>query len=251
MALLASWKESLEIFYPRNFKTFALLTFNAWVKAWKVVWPYAFGVLGAMFILSWLQGGFVSVWGFSRIIDLWRPMLIVLFLAAVRPSVGLKDVTYYRSLALKLMILAVLPWVTVIVGEQLVASVPMYLWQQSLWTLYYICNILLVLLVWHVGAYAYVFFSLFLLDMPMTGWYRAVKNTFVFFVYNAPVCWMVMLLELIVFGTAFLSLSRLTYSDQLQTLVSIMVWVLLTTLFLALWTNIYIKRVRDNPNLYV
>lgn len=104
MFLLKSWKESLEVFLPKNIVLFGKLTANTMLqttKTWLSQW------WGLLILWGWLAffSNMIFVFptqSFSIVLFLWlhsiMPLLILLTLVlAARPSVAIKNNRYYFS----------------------------------------------------------------------------------------------------------------------------------------------------------
>src|SRR5579872_2247041 len=93
MQLLAAWKDSLTIFKPDNFKLFTLITLNSLVKSYQV-WLRYWGWLAILYFLFHaisFRIGFILI-----------PFLIyVSFFLSVRPSVKIKNYTYFAEYAVR------------------------------------------------------------------------------------------------------------------------------------------------------
>lgn len=254
--LLRSWKESLEIFYPKNFKTFASFALNTWKKAWKIAGPYL-AVLFAVIYLSVhapiLFNNLLGV-AVAQVLAQWRLLVVILFLAAARPSVGQKNSTYFKKLIPHMVVIALMPLAALLLTPivyPINALVVANIIEGNLchWSV-------LVALIFSIYIVAvWCLFALFLFDGPFSVVFHALKNAMVFVVYNAPLCGIIMLIYALVIFMPFLPLKNALPTLDMQDIALLQItltlyWVVLTTLFLSICTAIYSKRVSESPNLY-
>jgi len=239
MKLLSSWKESLEIFYPKNFKTFVLLTLNAWLQTWKVGWVYFVTIL-ALFCWS-ISGITIS---FLMLVAHFikyaaAHTLIALYLMAVRPSVTKKNYSYFLhmvwSFGIQLVLLSLaLPYVGPIMPP----------------------------VIFEIFVVYTLFFIMFLLDSSGDIFcLRSLKNAAVFFLYNLPlvvlgialqVLTAVLLLLLLYFGYSSIAddLRKLDQGSAMLNFCVFSIGFVALTLYLTFWVGVYVKRTRDDAALY-
>lgn len=111
MNLLAAWQESLQLFIPKNFKLFLLVTLKAMVETYKTLitkfWWLILLCVGFDFLLDYVPAKFdgllIAVGAIFTEFDFISPLTDLAFLAltfliflAVRPSTAFKNAAYVR-----------------------------------------------------------------------------------------------------------------------------------------------------------
>lgn len=263
MRLLRSWRDSLLLLAPQNFKLFALVTLKSTFETYKAltrVWYiFLFPVIiliqrlyfgreafearfmAPLSVPSYIMTGVLYV-GFA----VW---VTVAFCLATRASIGQKTSHYFDKYKRFILVLA------------LVAIV---LWQFSFWwnrffaSYYYELTAAralvpaLAALVLSDFVPLLIFFILFYLDSDGSikqlwiAAVRAVKMT----VYNLPLLLVLMtvialpVLMLIKYATSH------QWSGYMNTGAFLLYVLILKPLLINLWTNIYIKKLHEMPDLY-
>jgi hypothetical protein len=254
MGLLASWRESLDILRLKNLKQFMLLTFNAWLQAWKVAWlPITLVFLGNELAQNYLRNTVNKSFSYT-VMPLVQMSVIVIFLMSSRPSIRQKDSRYFVTMIRDYLI----PIFVVYAGlKYLFASLDLRLGlaMSILYTMLYFSYMIAV-----------PFFVLFYLDTRpwnLMALINSLRNGAVFLWYNLILLWIAMGLQIFITILLVYVLYSLpaSYGDWLSSVAShypiVVDFVLfglgqlLFSLALAFCTNVYIKRVRDNPSLYV
>ena len=254
--LIASWRESLMLLRPSALKMFGLLTLNSWVKAWKVCWMYVTPIAVVTFAIVEhrpINGTFIGE-SYSRAVYLLLAGLInfliligmtvasSLFIAAARPSVARKDGSYFLRILFHYIPVIALLRLGIFLPK------PMGMWWARLLMVTMITPVML-------------FFTVFLFDMPawrLKSYWRAIRNAVTLFVFNFPLCLVAMIAQGILYIPAGL-LVALSTADKKGT--STLLWLcgtagfilfcVLMSLTTCYWVNLYVKRVHDQPNLYM
>lgn len=235
MHILQSWKESLSLFKPSNFKLFFLVSAQAFGQAVKTMFLY----WGWFILLFWtydflLPQAHVQ---HSLMIDiLFRSVLLFLIIASLRPSASIKNLTYFARLFAKVWYIVPITIALYWLNVQL-PSINSF-WDTSFFLLFSLVLTLYLLFVTDSGGGAS---SLFL------SGYRAVKML----LFNAP--WF------IIIAMAFtilelLSLSIAMYiaqfSDIAATIVHDITQGALYGFQVTMIVNFYIKRLYEQLEVY-
>lgn len=264
MKLLRSWRDSLLLLAPQNFKLFALVTLKSTFETYKVlartVWYFwLLPVIILIQQLYWSKEAFLAKFMAPLSVPYYimtgvlyvgfAVWITVVFCLATRPSIGKKTLDYFQKHARFILILAL---------------IAILLWQLHFWwnrffpSYYYELTAALALvpaltaLILSDFVPLLTFFILFFLDSDGSVkqlWYaavRAVKMT----VYNLP------LLVILVVGMVLPVFMLIRYGTSHQWSGYIYVGALLLYLLLLkpliinIWTNIYIKKLHEMPDLY-
>lgn len=270
MGLLASWRESLDILRPKNLKQFMLLTMNAWLQAWKAGWLFIslllFGGLFGLDVLRYFAGNLFYLE--SNSFYYWfgvlvRVSLITLFLISSRPSIRLKESSYFLAM-IRDFLLPILAMYVILTYT--LSSLLLFNAGSGPEGFLVLVRVVLFDILFFNFMLFFLFFELFYLDARpwnIAALFASLRNGVVFLWYNLSLIWGGLLLQGIITGLIAL-LMYLLYSvfadllrsmaHQYPTLINFLVFVIgyvFSTLFLTFWVNVYIKRVRDNPSLYV
>lgn len=259
MGLLHSWRDSLLLLTPHNFKLFALATFKSIIETYKVlarVWylwllpvivPMVLVASGLYYVSlgsTFFESLLFHMFGlFLLTICVWMSVLCCL---ATRPSNEQKNLNYFKDHVRFFLLLA---------------FAVILLWQFDFWlhwlkifsrsythesaSLFRALEFLLLadfMPLW-------IFFILFFLDSDggikqlLFAAVRAVQMT----VYNLP------LLIVLVFALVVPSfiLAHATVAYQWPEYIGLLLYLfLLKPLLINIWTNIYIKKLHETPKLY-
>jgi len=263
MYLLQSWKESLTIFIPKNFKLFLLVTLKSLLETTKTFFRYFWWLivleLGGPPLLNMLgvftkmpSGDVANIVAFLTVFA-QTITLFCLYLIA-RPSVAKKDYAYFKHYSYYVAIVFFIAFVCSLVVQMSL------LYARVLLGSLLVPLLFLVMLPSALGA----FFLLFWFDSDGT-----IKNLFYSFVrsikmvlYNYPFC----LIASLLFGGMWALVSVVPvqtfifiYGAKLGIL-PLVVWpmlilrsivrVLLFALQICFFTNFYVKRLHDQFTLY-
>ena len=244
MQLFQSWKESLLIFKPQNFKLFLLVTLKAIADTYRVWLKY----WGWLFIVNIVFVGISQIGGQAQpyvqvIADYIESTILFMLFLIVRPSLRPKNYAYFMSYKSSMYF--------IYVGAVAVATI--FVWLAT-WTLF---NHLLLLFIpkwialntWFVYgmflAYLFSFYTLFLLDGDCTT-----QNALASFIrsgkmigYNLPFIMpsFIFFIILLLIIRPFINLGPVVYQNAL---------IFLAPIPLCFLTNFYIKRLHDQFDLY-
>lgn len=270
MQLLQSWKESLAIFSPKNFKVFFLVTLKAVIETLNALVRYCWAPLILFFLGTMFDGAhfftWIGVWvGPQGMTLLGYSFLIFLVFLAARPSVLRKGYWYFASYWYY--------WVYVILFrllQLLIALIFAYFLGGSFVFAHLFVIWLIVFL--YVPDLFVAFFLLFLLDSdgsPREAFYsvwRALKM----FVYNVPtalliwffglsvgfvIAWIPIALvqaivSLIATFVRFSSAAFVSNVNNIMAGVQAIGLLLSMVVVAAFMTNLYTKRLHDQCGLY-
>jgi len=236
MQLLASWKQSLGIFYPlNNLKLFGF----AIVRAVQVAVPQ-FLVYGGWLVVLLIVGTLYNVPVDSFVLPFFFACLYLI----VRPSVGIKSFNYVKEhwhvgvggvlLLFALTLIAVsFSWI--------ISFLPSFLVQVSM-PVFFLSLFLISVLVplW--------FFFFFDSRGRLSDFFASWKRAFLMALYAFPV-WLCIfaLSELVLWASTILFL-HVTFLGS--SVISILVWVLLEIVLASTWSVFYTKRLHEQFELY-
>lgn len=229
--LIQSWKESLRLFEFQNLQPFFLVTVKTCVDLYKTInrpltaWGtwVALGVV-ALLVIATNMVNMMPLFGLDALIlNGMRHVFFFLFLLAMRPSTGIKDMMYYRSYVEQFWLLLVM---AILLGISHLYVIPLtFIW--------------------------YLFSLLFVFDGAGTlrDLGRSFQNGFVMVVYNLPVCaalWAVLaLIGIILYRFVGFVLG---YFGGLT--MAALLYIFFVPMEVALITNLYIKFIHEQSSLY-
>jgi len=232
MTLVQSWVDSLSLLKPKNLQLFMMVTIKATLEAYKLYFKYFWWLLfslGGLFFIapnyvaSYLIRDMKALASYATILGVARLLYSILFLAicfATRPSIMQKNCMYFREQFGKFL----LYWLMIFSA---------------------IANKFTGLFVLSSYSVAYIFFVLFFADSDggLKSFFLSLWNTLKMIVYNAPL--------LVIMGFAFyvpmLIVCRLLFDSPLLTII---VKALLLPIGVCTYSNIYIKKLHDQFDLY-
>lgn len=257
--LLKSWADSLKVFIPGNFKLFFLVTLKSFLEGGKVFLKYFWWLLllaGGLFYLFKSTLGFsglvpISPYLFLTVRAFWAwvmPFTLIFFwIASIRPSIGIKDGSYFLRYATYFVSLIVSMSIVFLSGVTVTAL---------LFTLF--PNTELVGLALYHGVTTllscYVLFFLLESDGSLRSVFNVLKQALMFIVYNLP--------GLIIFGGLFIAVSLLVGPVAVSAVSSVSNMsfaaayafyigsLLFQFIALCFLHNYFIKRVHDHSELY-
>lgn len=229
MQILHTWKESFSIFVPKNLKLFLLVTLNAIIDTFTTLlkyWWFLYAILLFLFtpMLNWVMvpivntmGGVTLFYGIFTFKIAFIPILIFfLTCLAARPSTWLKNYAYFGRYLLRF-------------------------WYVPFLILFFLMGGLHKI---PLMALLFLLYILFLIDsdgaIMSIGWslIRAIKML----IYNLPLFIIIeVLMQGFTIGISFLHLGLLIYTILL---------LIILPLFVCLVTNIYVKKLHDQSELY-
>ncbi len=266
MNILRAWKDSLSLFAPKNFKLFALVTFKTIWDGYKVMlryWWWLYGLLIGIWIydehflhesIARFSNGFefftrgIYLYGnaleaiagiLTGIIYFMMPFLIIL---SIRPSVKPKNYAYF------LRYLPLLGYIYI-----LNALFIMILKQAEVLIIGDVSVGLLACILLFIGRFPLpliTFFSFFLADSDkkILSSLKSLYRAFIMILYNYPLCWLVILLG----APVAYVINMMLDIPYLNTTIILLNEVLLvgTSIYLCIWSNIYIKKLHEQSKLY-
>lgn len=214
---LQSWRESLELFLPNNLSKFLLVTLKTLYEGCFVIFKYFWWLIVLQIILNLGSIPTYNVISFGI-----QLLLYFCIIAAMRPSVDQKNLFYFLSRIIYYFLFYIVAKILF-----LLVSTPLH----EFWIADRAVDLLLI------------FYMLFLLDQRLTfgGIITALIRAIKMVLYNLPAC-------CIFFGLMGLLYSLLfTVLNVQQPMIAL---IFLHTIFVAIVTNFYIKRVHEQFKVY-
>lgn len=229
MNIIHTWKESFALFVPKNLKLFLLVTLKSIIDTYTILLKYWwFLYVGLFFMYTPLFKKLVDMWinvvggrtiSFKIIageIILFHILILLVTFLAARPSTWLKNYAYFLRYLASFWYLIIFVFLFYMVG---INKIPMML-------------------------LLFMLYILFLFDSDGSiiniGWsfVRAIKML----IYNLP---LFVIIEILLqgFSRGFLFL-------QLDFLLYMILMVIMLPIFVCLITNIYVKKLHDQSELY-
>ncbi len=250
MLLLRSWKESLALFVPKNFKLFLLVTIKSAVETygflayyfwWLVLLVLVFD-MACYFPECMLQG---NTWAFAEIT--FKLLLSFVLFTLVRPSVPLKSFSYVtqqvrKSLAGFLATYSFFYMVRSEIGSLVIGGFSKLLGPSVAFDLVYTFFIFIYTDAPLVIVPPFIFSALFYLDSAGTikELLLSVWRGIVMFIFNFPFCLVSMILILLIWKgllATFGIYGQFIFFSFIPFMVSY-------------FKNMYVKRLHDQFNLY-
>jgi hypothetical protein len=236
--ILSSWKDSLSLLKPSSLKLLGLVTLNAWVKAWRVGWMFVLPPLLIIALQHLLTRG-ASV----GMIFMMLAVSGCFFIAAARPSIGRKDAHYFALKFNSMWLILIIGRLIVDVGEPLTR----------------------IFLVWMELLPLLTFFILFLFDsepsltftkiklLGFRAFLKAIRNTLVLVVHTLPLLLVGFLVQILaLFAGAFVLMPlHVKEGNFIVGMLGPIYLVIVASLLICFWVNVYIKRIHDQPSLYI
>jgi hypothetical protein len=246
MTLFQSWADSLTLLKPKNFQLFVMVTIKSILEAYKLYFKYFWWLLLVMPLFLFVapdfvvahyvekHNGSVTLAYYLTLLGIATSLYGILFLAAcflTRPSILQKDCSYLRTEFKKIIVY----W---------------FLWG-FVWMLLIKYNIFLRKMLFFLFAPVssrspeLILFTLFFADSDggLKNIFVSLWNSFKMFVYNLPL-FMVMIL---CFSVPVVFFGKLFYISPLM---KIVIESFLMPIGVCTYTNIYIKRLHDQFDLY-
>jgi len=263
MQLLQSWKESLSIFKPANFKLFVLITIKSVWETYKILFKYFWWLIILLVTVQFYKTAL------GMLILFGVPLLLVyLILLIARPSVGLKNWAYFGNYILYiipfLIMVAILfsyyegvyfnrpSGLTPFVSLSQIITFVFPVQFQSILQRDYRLNFLTFFMFLQVLLSPFIIlFNLFYLDSDKS--FRSIIFSFIrslkMVLYNYP--------AFLIMWTVFLSLWYLLMSILFKYFtynvvftIQLITFVFLVPLLICIFTNLYIKQVHEYFDLY-
>jgi hypothetical protein len=242
MTLLQSWADSLTLLKPKNLQLFVMVTIKSILEAYKLYFKYFWWLLLAMPIFLFITPDVAAAWKnndtsslarYATLLGIAASLYGLLFLAAcfaTRPSILQKDCAYFRDQFKKI----ILYWFVWGLLRVLLMKYALSFGK----TAFYLGNTSL-------RAPELIFFVLFFADSDggLKNIFASFWNTLKMVVYNFPLIFLINF----VFGV---SLFLLSYFLNISSLMQIIIGAFLMPIGVCIYTNIYIKRLHDQFDLY-
>lgn len=252
--LICSWRDSLSLLLPKNFKLFALVTLKSTVETYRIQFRYWWLWLAPMglFVVSdlYLEGrmsDFLSETGdFPTKLDFVRGTvslaarlwLLLLCCLATRASVGQKNLAYFISYLKSFGLLLVF----------------FFCFKElSFFFLFFAPTNLVVryLTMGWVSGFSplFTFYLLFFLDSDgsVGELWRAFARAFKMFLYNLPLSFVLSVVFSIILSFSFVPNMLVMKSEGIM---RECLGLFIVTLLVNVWANIYIKKLHEKPELY-
>lgn len=101
MTLVQAWVDSVSLLKPKNLKLFLLVTLKSIIEAYKLVfvyWSWLIALIGAYIFIAPYFVGYGAIAGYLGLNYLYQMLLFGICLST-RPSIMQKDCAYFRSYA--------------------------------------------------------------------------------------------------------------------------------------------------------
>ncbi len=222
--VMASWKESLRVFRPSNFKSLLLVSLKSLSNFWSIAF---FGLATLVF---YFNNSFEFTYRENLVLVSIAVLLLTLFFASTRSSIENKTFYYYwRS---RVVVPAIL-----MLGFYFLASLVIGFSLDS----FVIAGVLVPLL---------VFIILFLFDSQesLLEYVRSILRGCLMVVYNLPFLLVISVAYLL--GIASVSIISMLFVRYGGSYVAFVLWPLLTAVYISILVSFYIKRVHDQYLIY-
>jgi len=245
MQLLQSWKESLLIFKPANFKLFLMVTIKSIVETYKILLKNFWWLLGLLFLLGYVR----NFAFFGRSLNFLQIIISVFFgvlffyviILATRSSVELKGWSYFKK-----YLLVRFPYAIFLVGFSILFNqwmIEKFLFAPACLELFlfpFMLNVIVISFL--LFSPLVIFFTLFLLDSEND--FNAIWRSFIralkMVIATYPCC----LIIYAIFYIGFLLVFNI--SDVLGDYL----FILFLPIPICFFTNLYIKQVHDKFDFY-
>ena len=238
MHVLQSWKDSLSLFKPKNFKLFALVTLKTIGETYLTLFKYFWWFIVLCILWEYMYAPLYSpvTSGVYEVYGLLQYILTFISCVIVRPSVMQKNYSYFKNYSL--YFLGFIVGMIVLIGVFACFELPFRL-------LFFEDSHIVRMLHYGVGsvvAAVILLFSFFELDMPLSlsNWVRAFRYAIKMFWYNAPA---IILLYAPLF---FISIAM---EFTIPEVIRFAYW-LIIPIEASIIGNFYIKRLHEQPQLY-
>jgi hypothetical protein len=264
MQIRASWKQALKLCTPASIKLFTLITLKSMLDVIRVLMvPWfliPFGLL--IVLLCWVGAGSAGAY-VNQFLMLAG---LVIFILAARPSIGLKNGAYFKKNSLRALWMF-FAYSVYVIPLLLVSGLGIYaiaiLQRHSHSIVLLVIFVFLLVLLLSLFALMFIFGNnfalLFYMDRTQGTW-LAFKRAYLMIWYNLPALllyvflYCVVLTLIVVFFITVLSGLLTVMSFGPYSFITIIVKIFLTTIIdllcACLATNLYIKLVHDQYELY-
>lgn len=234
MHILQSWKESLTLFKPSNFKLFFLVSARSFGLALKTFFVY----WGWLILFFWMYHFMIphSLSAQLNIEVIVRALLLFLFICCLRPSASIKNMHYFIKMIRKFWIVIVMTIGLYIIDSKLLAvniifDTSFYLFFSLLITLYLLFTLDSDGSIKNLILSAYRSLKMLLYNLP---WFLVIALVFT-------------LLEILELG---ISMYIAHFSDSLAMILHNILQGMVYGFHVALLANFYLKRLYDQIELY-
>jgi hypothetical protein len=235
MQIVTSWRESVLLLWPSNFKIFFLISLRALGIAIKTMIIYWWPLL----ITFWAQSILSKTYNIS-IHALMHGLLLFILLASLRASAGQKNYSYFGMIFLKGWIPLLVAILYFIIGLSIQP--------------FSILGQFLFYFGWTIGIlYPLIFFILFVTDSDglSSSLLLSAQRALTMWIYNMP--WLCAIAGSCALGEWILFFLGTTFAHSLGSVVLITSHILLALLYgleISLLTNFYIKRLHEQLEHY-
>lgn len=224
MTLVQAWVDSVSLLKPKNLKLFVLVTLKSILDAYKVLakyWWWLFAIIIGCFVAPYVWADSIDVYLQAERISQWAyQLLLFAAIVATRPSLFPKDCAYFRSNMIYFLgvagLLFILPY-----GFWPTAFAPFYF----LVVLFFLDSEKKL----RMGTFNDIFLSIF--------------NAIKMLVYNYP---LLVVIGLILFAPVLCVYNYVLFAPLLHNVLG----ALLLPITVCTYTNIYIKKLHDQFDLY-
>lgn len=248
--LLRSWKESLLIFIPKNFKLFLLVTLKSSVELYGNLIYFFWWLVLAAFVF--LVGGHYPAWATAGLMwhligDLLMISLVFVWFMLARPSVLPKGYTYFKHHIKKTAVGFICIYVLFNIVRSALLSLPTQMIMRSLLTGAFL-NPLYVYMRFRLDFIPFIVFPPFICavlfyfdsDGGLRSWLLSIARGLVMYLYNLPFC----IVSMFLFFLIWCILALFSYEFAWYLL-----W-LFVPVVLSYFKIMYVKRLHDQFNLY-
>jgi hypothetical protein len=241
MTLFQSWADSLTLLKPKNLQLFVMVTIKSILEAYKLYFKYFWWLLLALLIFLFIAPDLAVAWKnndgqnlarYATLFGMAISLYGILFLAAcfvTRPSILQKDCAYFRTQFKKIILYWLAWWCLSVVLIK----------YGSFWKIFaYSDNV-------YSCSTALIFFVLFFADSDggLKNIFISAWNAWKMVIYNLPL----LLIVALCFGIPILLFNHLIYISPLM---KVIIAAFLMPITVCTNTNIYIKRLHDQFDLY-
>ncbi len=229
MTLLQAWGDSLSLLKPKNLKLFLLVTLKSIIEAYKLLFKYWWWlyviIIGSLLVPYFIDVSLLTYIRLEKIFCWVYQVLLFATLVTTRPSAEQKNCNYFRRY---------IPYFLIVVPFLLVF--PSHVWPSALSSIY-------------------IFFNLFYLDSPkriLIGKFISKLNgsdilmsfirTLKMIIYNYP---LLLCVGITLYAPLYIFCNSI-YAPLLLNVIKIV----LLPVPVCLYTNIYIKKLHDQFDLY-
>jgi hypothetical protein len=253
MYLLQSWKDSLSLFKPKNFKLFALVTLKTIGQTYRLLLKY-FWWIALLYVAVHFINISATVFGISLQALATAFLLFIWFFVScliVRPSISQKNYAYFHaylahalSVALGIFVLFIPFMITQELFFLDFSPFPLHN-EQLIFLFTFMSQVSLPPLI--------LFFVFFVLDMPLgfKNWYKAQIFAEKMLIYNAPA---LVILGIVLFGSytivEYIFSSACILDLCRYPMFKYLFYFLPEPILASVMCNFYVKRLHEQPQLY-